>query len=131
MVFSHRLAALAAVVVIPLGIAATSFVLTDRPESPEVPAKVELDSGSPTASPDRPGPTPSDEVVSPPPATDAPGAPIDPADPTSTPTDPPPAPPGGTGQTSGSNDDDGSEPAGPGAGDDDGADDDGPGGDDG
>ncbi|MFE2045518.1 small secreted hydrophilic protein [Streptomyces sp. NPDC059477] len=128
MVFSHRLAALAAVVVIPLGIAATSFVLTDRPESPEVPAKVELDSGSPTTSPDRPAPTPSDEVVSPPPATDAPGAPTGPA---ATPTDPPPTPPGGTGQSSGNHDDDGSEPAGPGAGDDDGADDDGPGGDDG
>ncbi|MFF2852885.1 small secreted hydrophilic protein [Streptomyces sp. NPDC058001] len=70
MVFSHRMAALAAVVVIPLGIAATSFALSDRPDSPKVPAKVELDSGSPSASPD--SPTPSDEVVPPPPATDVP-----------------------------------------------------------
>ncbi|MGC9542913.1 small secreted hydrophilic protein [Streptomyces sp. UG1] len=69
MVFSHRIAALAAVVAIPLGIAATSFALTDRPESPEVPPRVELDSGSPTPSPARPTPTPSDEVVSRPPVT--------------------------------------------------------------
>ncbi|MGW6733444.1 small secreted hydrophilic protein [Streptomyces sp. NPDC055013] len=72
MVFSHRIAALAAVVAIPLGIAATSFALTDNPESPKVPAKVELDSGSPTPTPSRPSPTPSDEVVSRPPVTDGP-----------------------------------------------------------
>ncbi len=72
MVFSHRIAALAAVVAIPLGIAATSFALTDNPESPKVPAKVELDSGSPTPTPTRPTPTPSDEVVSRPPVTDSP-----------------------------------------------------------
>lgn len=72
MVFSHRIAALAAVVAIPLGIAATSFALTDTPESPKVPAKVELDSGSPTPTPTRPTPTPSDEVVSRPPVTDSP-----------------------------------------------------------
>ncbi|KUO03795.1 hypothetical protein [Streptomyces caeruleatus] len=72
MVFSHRIAALAAVVAIPLGIAATSFALTDNPESPKVPAKVELDSGSPTPTPPRPTPTPSDEVVSRPPVTDSP-----------------------------------------------------------
>lgn len=58
MVFSHRIAALAAVVAIPLGIAATSFALTDNPESPKVPAKVELDSGSPTPPPSRPAPPP-------------------------------------------------------------------------
>lgn len=74
MVFSHRIAALAAVVAIPLGIAATSFALTDTPESPEVPAKVELDSGSPTPTPTRPTPTPSDEVVSRPPVTDSPAS---------------------------------------------------------
>lgn len=84
MVFTRRIAALAAVVVIPLGIAATSFALTDSPESPKVPAKVELDSGSPTPSPSRtarsatptptPVPTPSDQVVSRPPVTDAPGS---------------------------------------------------------
>ncbi|MER6009238.1 small secreted hydrophilic protein [Streptomyces bluensis] len=76
MVFSRRMAALAAVVVIPLGIAATSFALSDRPESPTVPPKVELDSGSPSSSapsPARPTPTPtpSDEVVSRPPVTDS------------------------------------------------------------
>jgi hypothetical protein len=74
MVFSHRIAALAAVVAIPLGIAATSFALTDNPESPKVPAKVELDSGSPTPTPTRPAPTPSDEVVSRPPVTDSPAS---------------------------------------------------------
>lgn len=72
MVFSRRLAALAAVVVIPLGIAATSFALTDSPEEPRVPPKVELDTGSPT--PTRPTPTPSDEVVSRPPVTDSPAS---------------------------------------------------------
>ncbi|MFI6010352.1 small secreted hydrophilic protein [Streptomyces sp. NPDC051243] len=71
MVFSHRIAALAAVVAIPLGIAATSFALTDQPESPKVPPKVELNSGSPTPTPTRPAATPSDEVVSRPPVTDS------------------------------------------------------------
>ncbi|WP_332113023.1 small secreted hydrophilic protein [Streptomyces sp. ActVer] len=75
MVFSHRMAALAAVVVIPLGIAATSYALTDSPESPKVPPKVELESGSPSAAPTStasptPTPTPSDEVVSRPPVSD-------------------------------------------------------------
>ncbi|MEV0227008.1 small secreted hydrophilic protein [Streptomyces sp. NPDC050704] len=72
MVFSHRMAALAAVVAIPLGIAATSYALTDSPESPKVPPKVELDSGSPSATPPtvKPTPTPSDEVVSRPPVSD-------------------------------------------------------------
>ncbi|MFC5214545.1 small secreted hydrophilic protein [Streptomyces coerulescens] len=72
MAFTHRIAALAAVVAIPLGIAATSFALTDQPKSPEVPSRVELDSGSPTPTPSRsaPTPTPSDEVVSRPPVTD-------------------------------------------------------------
>ncbi|KUL39201.1 hypothetical protein [Streptomyces regalis] len=74
MVFSHRIAALAAVVAIPLGIAATSFALTDNPEAPKVPAKVELDRGSPTPTPTRPTPTPSDEVVSRPPVTDSPAS---------------------------------------------------------
>ncbi|MEV5309009.1 MULTISPECIES: small secreted hydrophilic protein [unclassified Streptomyces] len=73
MVFTRRMAALAAVVVIPLGIAATSFALTDSPESPKVPAKVELESGSPTPAP-TPTPTPSDEVVSRPPVTDDPAS---------------------------------------------------------
>ncbi|MEV2233242.1 small hydrophilic protein [Streptomyces phaeochromogenes] len=76
MVFSHRMAALAAVVVIPLGIAATSYALTDSPEAPKVPPKVELESGSPSATPtptgtsSTPTSTPSDEVVSRPPVSD-------------------------------------------------------------
>ncbi|MCZ4607959.1 small secreted hydrophilic protein [Streptomyces sp. Lzd4kr] len=74
MAFSHRIAALAAVVAIPLGIAATSFALTDQPKSPEVPPRVELDSGSPTPTPTRPAPTPSDEFVSRPPVTDSPAS---------------------------------------------------------
>ncbi|MBA2948574.1 small secreted hydrophilic protein [Streptomyces himalayensis] len=72
MVFSHRMAALAAVVAIPLGIAATSYALTDSPDEPPVPPKVVLDSGSPSATPTSPEPTPSDEVVSRPPVSDNP-----------------------------------------------------------
>lgn len=76
MVFTRRMAALAAVVLIPLGVAATSYALADSPEPPEVPPRVELDSGSPappsTAPSTRPEPTPSDEVVSRPPVTDSP-----------------------------------------------------------
>ncbi|MEJ1196502.1 MULTISPECIES: small secreted hydrophilic protein [unclassified Streptomyces] len=78
MVFSRRMAALAAVVLIPLGIAATSFALTDSPQEPKVPAKVELESGSPTPTPTSPSPTssspeptPSDQVVTRPPVTDS------------------------------------------------------------
>lgn len=94
MVFSHRIAALAAVVVIPLGIAATSYALTDSPETPKVPPQVELGSGSPSVTPSTvepsrtwsptPAPTsastptststststPSDQVVSRPPVSD-------------------------------------------------------------
>ncbi|MEU1572325.1 small secreted hydrophilic protein [Streptomyces collinus] len=80
MVFSRRMAALSAVVLIPLGIAATSYALADSPASPRVPSRqVELDHGSPTptstlrpsqkATP--PGATPGDEVVSRPPVTDS------------------------------------------------------------
>lgn len=69
MVFSRRIAALAAVVAIPLGIAATSFALTDDPPAPKVPSKVELESGAPSPTPTRPQATPSDEVVSRPPVT--------------------------------------------------------------
>ncbi|MFF8396091.1 hypothetical protein [Streptomyces sp. NPDC016172] len=48
MVFSRRMAALSAVVLIPLGIAATSYALADSPASPKVPSQqVELDHGSP------------------------------------------------------------------------------------
>lgn len=64
------MAALGAVVLIPLGVAATSFALADSPEPPKVPPQVELDSGSPT--PSRPEATPSDEVVSRPPVNDSP-----------------------------------------------------------
>lgn len=73
MVFSRRMAALSAVVLIPLGIAATSYALADSPASPRVPSqKVELDHGSATpTSTLRPGrqATPGDEVVSRPPVT--------------------------------------------------------------
>ncbi|MDI3403077.1 small secreted hydrophilic protein [Streptomyces cavernicola] len=77
MAFSHRMAALAAVVAIPLGIAATSYALTDSPEPPKSPPKLELDSGSPSPSgsgsgTSKPKPTPSDEVVSRPPVSDGP-----------------------------------------------------------
>ena len=71
MVFSRRMAALSAVVLIPLGIAATSYA-----------QQVELDHGSPTptstldpsptATPS--GATPGDEVVSRPPVTDSPAS---------------------------------------------------------
>lgn len=69
MAFSHRMATLAAVVAIPLGVAATSYALTDSPKPPTVPPEVQLDSTpsrttapgasrSPTA-PGTPPPTPS------------------------------------------------------------------------
>ncbi|MFI6643858.1 small hydrophilic protein [Streptomyces sp. NPDC050504] len=54
--FTHRLATLAAVVAIPVGIAATSYLLTDDPEKPEVPAQVELDT---SPAPTTPGPAPT------------------------------------------------------------------------
>ncbi|MFI8193740.1 small secreted hydrophilic protein [Streptomyces sp. NPDC085946] len=71
------MAAPAAVVAIPLGVAATGFALTDRPGTPRVPAEVELDGGSPAPAPTRPGPAPGDEVVSRPPATDRPAREVD------------------------------------------------------
>lgn len=83
MAFSHRIATLAAVVAIPLGIAATSYALTDSPEPPRAPSKVELDGGGPepagggTPHPSFPSPAPAapgDEVVPRPPATDGPRA---------------------------------------------------------
>jgi len=58
MAFSHRIATLAAVVAIPLGIAATSYALADSPARPEVPGRVELDSGSPSGSPGPGSPSP-------------------------------------------------------------------------
>ncbi|MFI6372878.1 small secreted hydrophilic protein [Streptomyces sp. NPDC050546] len=75
MAFSRRMAALSAVVLIPLGIAATSYALADSPQSPKVPSQqVELDSGTPTPTSTlgpTPKPTPGDEVVSRPPVTDS------------------------------------------------------------
>lgn len=85
MAFSQRMAALIAVVAIPLGVAATSYALTDDPEEPAPPSRVEMESGTsspPGSSPPgstppgstSPSPegTPSDEVVSPPPVRDGP-----------------------------------------------------------
>ncbi|WDV51113.1 small secreted hydrophilic protein [Streptomyces coeruleorubidus] len=81
MAFTRRMAALSAVVLIPLGIAATSFALSDRPESPKVPSKVVLDSDSPKPAPTptpkpspkpTPDPSPDDEVVPRQPVTDSP-----------------------------------------------------------
>ncbi|MEO3750398.1 small secreted hydrophilic protein [Streptomyces sp. B6B3] len=51
MTFSHRMATLAAVVLIPVGIAGTSYLLSDEPEKPSVPSEVELEDprdGTPT-----------------------------------------------------------------------------------
>lgn len=68
-------------VAIPLGIAVTSYALTDSPDPPEPPAKVELESEGPsgTSSPGTPGKPsgsasrpPGDETVPRPPATDEP-----------------------------------------------------------
>ncbi|ORT60276.1 hypothetical protein [Streptomyces sp. CB03238] len=47
MAFSQRMVTLAAVVAIPLGIAATSYTLTDTPEAPMVPPEVELGTTTP------------------------------------------------------------------------------------
>ncbi|MGW0612252.1 small secreted hydrophilic protein [Streptomyces sp. NPDC002788] len=80
MAFSRRMAALSAVVLIPLGIAATSYALADSPESPKMPSpQVELDRSSPTptstldptSKPTPSGAAPGDEVVSRPPVTDS------------------------------------------------------------
>ncbi|MET9680882.1 small secreted hydrophilic protein [Streptomyces coeruleorubidus] len=80
MAFSRRMAALSAVVLIPLGIAATSYALADSPEAPKVPSQqVELDNSSPTptstltppAKSTPPEPTPGDEGVSRPGVTDS------------------------------------------------------------
>jgi hypothetical protein len=67
MQLSHRIAALAAVVAVPLGIAATSYAMSDRPDEPrKAPARVELE-GTPS-----PEPTPSDVLVPGPEVTDRP-----------------------------------------------------------
>ncbi|MEU3832990.1 small hydrophilic protein [Streptomyces microflavus] len=62
MAFSPRLAALAAVVAVPLGIAATSYAMTDTPEAPKVPPAVQLDErpgGAPTPGPSASPTTPA------------------------------------------------------------------------
>ncbi|MFF7251866.1 small hydrophilic protein [Streptomyces microflavus] len=62
MAFSPRLAALAAVVAVPLGIAATSYAMTDTPEAPKVPPAVQLDErpgGTPTPGPSASPTTPA------------------------------------------------------------------------
>ncbi|TDC27735.1 small secreted hydrophilic protein [Streptomyces sp. 8K308] len=43
MTFTHRMATLAAVVLIPVGIAGTSFLLSDDPADPSGPSEVELE----------------------------------------------------------------------------------------
>ncbi|WP_307835289.1 small secreted hydrophilic protein [Streptomyces adelaidensis] len=48
--------------------------MTDSPQAPKVPPRVELESGSPGPTPSRAKPTPSDEVVSRPPVTDSPAS---------------------------------------------------------
>ncbi|MEU1218755.1 small hydrophilic protein [Streptomyces microflavus] len=73
MAFSPRLAALAAVVAVPLGIAATSYAMTDTPEAPKVPPAVQLD--------ERPGGTPAPGPSASP---SAPASPSSPSSPSST-----------------------------------------------
>ncbi|ONK11011.1 hypothetical protein [Streptomyces sp. MP131-18] len=66
MAFSHRMAALAAVVLIPVGIAGTSYLLSDDPEPPAVPSDVELEEPSPTVPPNEevvPGPDPTEVPI--------------------------------------------------------------------
>lgn len=81
MAFSPRLAALAAVVAVPLGIAATSYAMTDSPEAPKVPPGVQLEN-TPR---DTPSGTPGDRRSTGPAAS-----------PTGMPTDPPTGSPGET-----------------------------------
>ncbi|ARQ68332.1 hypothetical protein [Streptomyces marincola] len=108
MAFSHRMAALAAVVLIPVGIAGTSYLLSDDPAPPAVPSDVELEEPSP------PGTPPREEVA---PRPDPTEGPIDENHPQN-----PDSPTGG-----GQHGDDDFDDDGP---DDDGPDDDGEGGDD-
>ncbi|MEO3973006.1 small secreted hydrophilic protein [Streptomyces sp. CAU 1734] len=122
MVFSHRIAALAAVVAIPLGIAVTSYALTDRPEDRKVPSKVELESGAP-GSPSSPPPVPTDETIPPPRMSE--GTSADPSRGSSA--DPSQKPSGTSGTTPPASP---KPPAGGGDDDDNGQGDDGPGGDD-
>ncbi|MFD7747832.1 small hydrophilic protein [Streptomyces sp. NPDC059698] len=59
MAFSPRLAALAAVVAVPLGIAATSYAMTDTSEAPKVPPAVQLEESPRGTPPASGGPAPS------------------------------------------------------------------------
>ncbi|WP_405635008.1 small hydrophilic protein [Streptomyces sp. NBC_01178] len=59
MAFSPRLAALAAVVAVPLGIAATSYAMTDASEAPKVPPAVQLEESPRGTPPASGGPAPS------------------------------------------------------------------------
>ncbi|MDQ0984241.1 small hydrophilic protein [Streptomyces sp. V2I9] len=58
MAFSPRLAALAAVVAVPLGIAATSYAMTDTSEAPKVPPAVRLEESPRGTPPESGGPAP-------------------------------------------------------------------------
>jgi hypothetical protein len=60
------MAALAAVVLIPVGIAGTSYLLSEDPMTPSVPADVELEEPAPPPKP------PNEEVVPQPSATEDP-----------------------------------------------------------
>ncbi|GAA2433596.1 small secreted hydrophilic protein [Streptomyces macrosporus] len=62
MPLKQRALTLTAVVAIPLGIAATSYALTDTPPAEKAPAEVRMESGTPSAGPTS---SPKDEVVSP------------------------------------------------------------------
>ncbi|MFI8512375.1 small hydrophilic protein [Streptomyces sp. NPDC085460] len=75
MSFTHRMAGLVAVVAVPLGIAATSYALTDEPEAPRVPPAVHLSTTPTPTAPVPPTPTPT----APTPAESAPTAPTAPS----------------------------------------------------
>ncbi|MFB7936896.1 small hydrophilic protein [Streptomyces sp. NPDC056049] len=57
MSFTHRMAGLVAVVAVPLGIAATSYALTDEPAAPRVPPAVHLPTTPPPSGSATPPPT--------------------------------------------------------------------------
>lgn len=62
MPMKQRALTLTAVVAIPLGIAATSYALTNNPPTDKAPAEVRMENGTPSAEPTS---KPKDEVVSP------------------------------------------------------------------
>lgn len=75
MSFTHRMAGLVAVVAVPLGIAATSYALTDKPEAPRVPPAVHLSTTPPPTGSATPPPTGTAPTASAsPPAPSAPSA---------------------------------------------------------